>query len=134
MRTFISLTAVVLALALSGCPRTMDRPSTLTRLRAAIDEEVAGPVVLEDHNQLVEDIVQTAVLEGMYESEIQEAIGRGDDCGVREMCRDHGFRPSDWTYEVGRQPGDPALPAGPTLIIGFDHQGHVVRTYYVTRR
>jgi hypothetical protein len=50
------------------------------------------------------------------------------------MCRDHGFRPSDWTYEVGRQQGDPSLPAGPTLIVGFDHQGHVIRTYYVTRR
>lgn len=123
-----------LVLLVAGCPRTMDRPSTLTRLRSAIDEEVSGAVVLEDHNQLVEDVVSTSVLEGMYESELQEALGRGDECGVRPLCSEHGFRASDWTYEVGRQAGDPALPAGPTLIVGFNRQGRVERTYYMTRR
>ena len=134
MKTLSPFVLALVVVSTTGCPMTMDRPSTLTRLRAAIDEAVEGPTVLEDHNQLVEDIVRSAVFEGMYESQIQESLGRGDDCGVREMCREHGFRESDWTYEVGRQPGDPSLPAGPTLIIGFDRQGHVSRTYYVTRR
>jgi hypothetical protein len=134
MKTLSGWALALTMLVISGCPMTMDRPSTLTRLRTAIDEEVAGPTVLEDHNQLVEDIVRSSVFEGMYESEVQEALGRGEDCGVRELCRDHGFRPSDWTYEVGRLEGDPSLPAGPTLVIGFNRQGRVDRTYYVTRR
>jgi len=112
----------------------MDRSTTLPRLQRAIGEEVSGTVVLEDHNQLVQNIVESGVLEGMFESEVEQALGRGQDCGTRDVCSAHGFRASDWTYEVGHAPGDPSLPAGPTLVVGFDRTGRVDNTYYQVRR
>lgn len=125
---------VVAALLFPGCPVTMDRGTTMPRLAQAIGAEVTDAEVLENHNQLVEDIVRSGVMEGMFESEVTEAIGRGEDCGTRSLCRDHGFRPEDWTYEVGHAPGDPSLPAGPTLVVGFDRTGRVINTYYTERR
>jgi hypothetical protein len=132
--TRLALVATVLAFVLPGCPTTMDRHTTLPRLRTAIEGEVTGTTELEDHNQLVENVVQSGVLEGMFESEVQEALGRGQDCGGREICSAHGFRETDWTYEVGHAPGDPSLPAGPTLVVGFDRTGRVDNTYYQVRR
>lgn len=134
MTRLAALATVLFTFALAGCPTTMDRTTTLPRLRTAIDGEVAGPTDLADHNQLVENVVQSGVLEGMFESEVQEALGRGQDCGTRDICAQHGFRASDWTYEVGHAPGDPSLPAGPTLVIGFDRTGRVDNTYYQVRR
>ncbi len=133
-RPSLAAFACLVALGLSGCPHTMDRSTTLSRLQRAIGEEVTGTVVLEDHNQLVENIVQSGVLEGMFQHEVEEAIGRGTECGTRELCSVHHFRADDWTYEVGHAPGDPTLPAGPTLVVGFDRTGRVDNTYYQVRR
>jgi hypothetical protein len=129
-----SLPLVAIALCVAGCPHTLDRSTTLPRLHAAIDEEVSGPTVLEDHNTLVHDVVESGVLEGMFQQEVQDALGHGAECGTRELCAQHGFRPSDWTYEVGHAPGDPSLPAGPTLVVGFDRTGRVNNAYYSVRR
>ena len=126
--------ALTLALAVAGCPHTMDRATTLPRLHAAIGEEVSGTVVMHDHNELVENVVRSGVLEGMRQDEVQEALGRGQECGARELCHEHGVVASDWTYEVGHAPGDPSLPAGPTLVVGFDRSGHVNNAYYQVRR
>lgn len=113
---------------------TLDRPATLQRLRTAIDAEVTDYTVLEDHNQLAEDVGRSGVLEGMFQQDVQDALGRGADCGVSDICARRGFRPTDWVYELGHAPGDPSLPAGPTLILGFDGTGRVVQTFYLTRR
>ena len=64
-------------------------------------------------------------------SEVEEALGHGEDCGSRPICSDHDFLPTDWIYEVGRRDG---LPWGPTLVIGFDRQGFVGNVYTLTRR
>ncbi|AKF07687.1 hypothetical protein [Sandaracinus amylolyticus] len=129
---------VLLALAAgalsAGCGAATDHTATLARLRDAIDAPIATPTQLEDHNQLVENVVRSGALDGLRQHEVQERIGRGEECGVRALCSEHGFRPSDWVYDVGRDPNDPQLPAGPTLVVGFDQTGHVDGTYYVTRR
>lgn len=132
----LSLTSITsLSPSLVGCGGApIDRDGTLTRLQGAIEAEVSSATILEDHNQLVEDVSRGRVLEGMFQHELRARIGRGSDCGVSELCRRHGFRPSDWIYDVGRAPGDPALPAGPSLIVGFDSSGRVDATFYVTRR
>ena len=130
MTRTLPLLAVLFSLA--GCPTTADR-STLPRLHAAISEEVSGPTVLDEHNHLVESVVQSTVLEGMFQQEVQDALGRGTECGTRELCAQHGFRPTDWTYDVGYAPGHPDLPAGPTLVVGFDRTGRVINTYYQVR-
>jgi hypothetical protein len=128
-RTFV----FAIAFALSGCPPHVDRASTLPRLHTAIGEEVSGATVLDAHNQLVRDVVESGVLEGMFQQEVQDALGRGTECGTRELCAQHGFRATDWTYDVGHAPGDPNLPAGPTLVVGFDRTGRVHDTYYSVR-
>lgn len=117
-----------------GCGAAVDRTATLARLHDAIGAEVTDETVLEDHNRLVEDVVSSGVLEGLFQREVTERIGRGQECGSSELCADHGFRPTDWMYDIGHAPGDPDLAAGPTLIVGFDTSGRVVDTYYRTRR
>lgn len=123
---------VLLAAILPACGgASVDRESTLTRLHAALEEDVAEPTVLEDHNQLVETIRDGNVLDGMRRSEVQAALGRGQECGTNNLCAQHGFRDTDWMYEVGRRDG---LPWGPTIIVGFDRQGIVDGVYTLTRR
>jgi hypothetical protein len=128
---FLSLTALAAAPA---CGASVDRPSTLRRLRSAIEAEVSDQTVLEDHNQLAEDVGRSGVLEGMFQHELQEALGRGTNCGASELCARHDFRATDWMYELGHAPGDPDLAAGPTLLVGFDSTGRIDRTFYLTRR
>ena len=119
---------------LTACPPAVDRPGTLRQLRAALDAEVSDATVLESQNQLAEDASRGGALEGMFQHELSDALGRGDNCGTSELCARHDFRSTDWVYELGHAPGDPDLAAGPTLIIGFDSTGRVDRTFYLTRR
>lgn len=135
MRTLLPIaTAITLAAAAPSCGPGVDHTPTLHRLRDAIEAPIRDPSQLEDHNQLVEDVVRQGALEGLRQHEVQARIGRGAQCGVRPLCAEHGFRASDWVYDVGRDPTNPDLPAGPTLIVGFDAQGFVNGTYYSVRR
>ena len=70
----------------------------------------------------------------MRQHEVDELLGRGQECGSSDICARHDFAPNDYIYEVGRDPNDPSLPAGPTLLVGFDRQGVCDRTFYLTRR
>lgn len=121
------------AALLLGCGPAVDRERTLGRLRAAITEEIATPEQAQAHNDLVVQVREAGLLEGLRMHEVQEWLGRGQQCGARPICAEHGFRPDDWIYEVGRQAGHPALPAGPTLIVGFGQHGVVDRVYTRTR-
>lgn len=131
MIRMVCMISVCGGLALAACGPGVDREGTLTRLRAAIDEDVSEPTVLEDHNQLVENVRDGNVFDGMRRSEVEAALGRGQECGARELCAQHGFRDTDWVYEVGRRDD---LPWGPTIIVGFDRQGIVDNVYTLTRR
>lgn len=121
-------------LGAAGCGPAIDREATLGRLRDALGAEVTGVVVLEDHNRLAEDVSRAGLLEGLFQRELVARIGRGQNCGTSALCARHGFRPTDWLYDVGHAPGDPELPAGPTLLVGFDTTGRVDRTFSMTRR
>lgn len=129
-----SIATLMVLLSLPGCGgASVDREETLTRLRSALSAELAqgDNVTLEDHNQLVESIRDGNVLDGMRRSEVEEALGRGQECGNRPLCADHGFGETGWVYEVGQREG---VAWGPTLIIGFDRQGIVDNVYTLTRR
>ncbi len=124
---------VVSAVGLAGCgAATVDRSSP-DRLRTAIGAEVTDSDVLASHNRIVREVVDGGALEGLRTFEVEERIGRGTQCGIREACLDRGFRSSDWIYDVGHQPGEPDLAAGPLLLVGFDTAGIVERTHYVVR-
>ena len=105
----------------------------LAELREAMQRELpAGDAeTLEDHNRLVETVRDGNVFDGMRRSEVQEKIGRGQECGARDLCGRNGFRPDDWVYEIGQREG---VAWGPTMIIGFDRQGIVDHVYTLTRR
>ena len=111
----------------------MDRESTLSELREALTAELApdDSSALGEHNELVVRVRDGNVLDGMRRSEVQESLGRGQDCGTRPICSEHGFEPDDWIYEVGRRDG---LPWGPSLVVGFDRQGIVDGVYTLTRQ
>lgn len=127
--------SLLVAGADAGCGAgSADHTATLARLRDAISAPVRDETQMEDHNQLVENVVQSGALEGLRSYEVEERIGRGEECGIREICSSRGFRATDWFYDVGRNPNDPDLPAGPTLIVGFDSTGIVDRAFFVTRR
>ena len=126
--------SIALAGAQSGCGPAADHTATLTRLREAITTPIRDETQMEDHNQLVENVVNAGALEGLRRYEVEERIGRGEECGVRELCSSRHFLPTDWFYDVGRNATDPQLPAGPTLLVGFDSTGIVDRAFYVTRR
>lgn len=133
--TRLALAASALtAAAICACGPPPDHSATLARLRDAITAPIETPTQLEDHNQLVESVSESNALDGLRQFEVQERIGRGEQCGARQICEERGFRPTDWVYDVGRDPSDPQLPAGPTLIVGFDTTGIVDRVYFRTRR
>jgi hypothetical protein len=128
MKRLIVLT--LFCAAIPACGPGVDREATLTRLRAALEADVTDEDVLREHNELVTTVREGSVLHGMRRSEVQERLGRGQECGVRELCAEHGFTPTDWTYEVGQRDG---MAWGPTLIVGFDRQGIVDGVYTLTR-
>lgn len=130
-RVTLSL-SLVLACAAVGCGPGVDRQDTLSRLRDAITEELppGDTDTLGEHNQLVLTVRDGNVLDGMRRHEVEEAIGRGQECADRALCAENGFNPTDWTYEIGRRDG---MAWGPTLIVGFDRQGFVDGIYTLTR-
>lgn len=131
-RTLVSLVCLASALAAPGCGAAIDREATLTHLREAMQEEipVGDAAVLGDHNHLVESARDGNVFDGMRRSEVEDALGRGQECGSRELCSRGGFAPTDWVYEIGQRDG---VAWGPTVIIGFDRQGIVDNVYTLTR-
>jgi hypothetical protein len=129
MRSRLALLAL-----LAACGPAVDREGSLARLRAALEAEVSDASVLEGNNQLAEEVSRGGVLEGMFQHELAARLGRGQSCGANGLCARRDFRATDWIYEIGHAPGDPDLPAGPTLIVGFDSTGRVDRTFYLTRR
>ncbi|MGE0788720.1 MAG: hypothetical protein AB7S26_23815 [Sandaracinaceae bacterium] len=125
---------LALALCLGACGgASVDRDTTLARLRNALSEEIAqgDTATLEDHNQLVEQVRDHGLLDGLRRSEVEQYLGRGQECGTRPICSEHGFDGNAWIYEVGRRDG---LPWGPTIVVGFGQQGFVEDIYTLTRR
>lgn len=129
-----ALLGLALLGCIAGCGARQDHTATLHSLHEAMSAEVTDAEVLERHNRLAEDVVNGGALDGMFQRDVVAAIGRGQECGGRVICAEHDFRAADWVYDVGHAPGDPGLPAGPTLIVGFDHTGRVDRTFFLTRR
>ena len=119
-------------LALAACGPGIDRPGTLRQLQAAMRETVDTPGVRTSHNDLVKNVAEHGVLEGMTRDEVRELIGPGTDCSASQLCRDQEFEGDDWVYAVGVEP-QTNFGHVPTLIVGFDTLGKVSRTWYRMR-
>lgn len=100
------------------------------QLRAAIDTPLDSQEKSAEHSRLVEDVLESGALSGMTRSEVEAAIGRGDDCSRHPQCGEQEFEDDDWYYSVGRMGETPAPGVGtPVLIVGFDRFGKVERTW-----
>lgn len=112
---------------LVGCGAATPREDLLPRLQAAIDAPVSSTDQSHEHSRLVEEVVRTDALMGKTRQEVMRAIGKGEECSLHPRCDEHGFDDSDWFYQVGQLGG--AQP--PYLIVGFDREGRVGRTWYL---
>ncbi len=125
-RSLVGLTVSLLCLA--GCGGASQGGSELLpQLRAAMGKPVDSMDQSKAHSRLVEDALESNALSGMNRAEVEAAIGRGDECSRHPRCAEQNFQNDDWYYDVG------TLGAGgaqlPVLIVGFDHTGHVTRTW-----
>ncbi|MFW6049639.1 MAG: hypothetical protein ACODAU_00615 [Myxococcota bacterium] len=120
-------TVVAVALLSGACTHvgSESRDNLLSNLRGAMNRPVDTEERSRGHSRLVEDVVQSGVLQNMTRGEVAEAIGRGDPCSRHPKCAELGFEGDDWFYQVGAMGGVQA----PILIVGFDHTGQVVRTW-----
>jgi outer membrane protein assembly factor BamE (lipoprotein component of BamABCDE complex) len=93
---------------------------------------MAAPVASSDdtvrHSQLVENVVEADVLEGMTRDEVRAKIGAGDPCSRHPRCAENEFEEDDWFYTVGEM-GESDAAQAPILIVGFDRFGKVHRTW-----
>ncbi|MFW5875818.1 MAG: hypothetical protein ACOCXM_03715 [Myxococcota bacterium] len=124
---FGCLLALALALSSAGCATVggESRDNLLSDLKGAMARPVDGKERSRAHSSLVEDVVETDLLQGMSRGQVAEAIGRGEPCSRHPRCDELGFEGNDWFYHVGPSRG----ARSPILIVGFDRTGHVVRTW-----
>lgn len=116
------------AISLAACGATMTREEGLPQLRAAIERPISSPEESQENSRLVEAILDNTLLHGMFRAEVEEAIGRGDQCSRHPRCAEHGYHGDDWFYTVG-QMGEGRTGALPILIVGFDTSGRVTKTW-----
>ncbi|MBW2463482.1 MAG: hypothetical protein JRH11_17660 [Deltaproteobacteria bacterium] len=126
--TLVSSSLFTLVITLAGCGATMSREEGLPQLRAAIERDISSPEESQENSRLVEAILDNTLLHGMFRAEVEEAIGRGDQCSRHPRCQEHGYDGNDWFYTVG-QMGDGRTGALPILIVGFDTSGRVTKTW-----
>jgi hypothetical protein len=119
-------------LGLAGCGAAVNHDQTLAELRAAIAAPVTTPGDRQAHNDLVVRVTDEGALEGLLRDEVTAKIGRGRDCSEFPLCLEREFEADDWVYEVGTDPAG-GVARMPTLIVGFDASGRVMRTTYITR-
>lgn len=124
----------LLAFLVPGCGgASVDSEATFAALRDAMTEEIPPDddgTILGRHNEVVTQARDGGIFDGMRRFEVEEKLGRGQECASRALCADHGFGPTAWVYEIGRRDG---LPWGPTIIVGFDRQGIVDNVFTLTR-
>jgi hypothetical protein len=125
MRT--ALLPLILLAAACG-PKAAPATETLPKLRNAIDGTVTTPEQNKANSDLVQQISDEGHLLGLTRVEVEERLGKGDDCARHPLCGEQGFDPSDLYYEIG-QPGEGYMRMRPALIVGFDRFGKSVRTY-----
>ena len=127
LSSFVFVVSVALA---CGGP-AMPREEALAKLRTAISDPVSSPEQSQENSRLVETILDDQVLHGMFRAEVEEKIGRGDECSRHPRCQENGFSGDDWFYTVGTM-GEGRTGALPELIVGFDTSGRVVKTWNLT--
>lgn len=125
----VLLGGAALSLLLAACggppPSAHD---TLPRLKNALHQPVSTPEQNKANSELAIQVSEYKHLEGLTRLEVEEKVGKGADCSEHPMCKERGFYPDDWYYEVGTE-GSTYLRHRPALIVGFNRFGKVERTF-----
>ena len=123
--------AAPLAFAGLGCAGASSQSGAelLSQLSAAMATPVDSIETSHTHSRTTMEVVETGALERMNRVEVQAAIGRGDSCSRHPRCAEEGFSSNDWFYTIGSLGSTGAT--APILIVGFDREGIVDRTWYL---
>jgi hypothetical protein len=133
-RTFIrALAAFVPGGLCLACAHGPTAQETLPRLRAALDQPVSSAEQNKQNSDLVVRVSEDKHLEGLTRLEVEEKIGKGENCSKHPICKERGFWEDDWYYEIGTE-GSTYLRHRPALILGFNRFGKVERTFVLEVR
>ena len=126
------MTTVCCALFVAACGGgpAVDRTASLASLRTAIETSVTSAEQSADHSRRMAVVADNNLLRDMTRAEVQDAIGRGDDCARHPRCSENGFEGDDWHYTIGSM-GEGHSGHLPVLIVGFDRTGRVSQVFTV---
>ena len=120
---------LLLVAAIAGCGGPTTPPTEVrSSLRRAIETPVESAEQAAELSRLVEAALEDDVFRRMRRSEVEDAVGRGDDCARHPRCQQNGFADNDWFYEVGQPIGGFPGPV-PIMIIGFDREGRADKAW-----
>jgi hypothetical protein len=114
----------------AACGSTSDIPQKewLRRLSDTIHSRVDSREANQRNSRTVEQALDEYALKNLMRFEVKSAIGSGQRCGQHPKCQELGFQSDDLYYTVGE--GDETkIGKRPMLIIGFDHEGNVLRVW-----
>jgi hypothetical protein len=118
----------VLVLCATACAKQPTAYETLPQLKQALVTPVSSDEQNKQHSALAELVSEQGHLEGLTRLQVEEKVGRGDDCERHPLCGERGFEDDDWYFEVGEQ-GQSYVRYRPALIVGFNRFGTVERTF-----
>jgi hypothetical protein len=117
-------------LAIAGCahaPSPEQAAQLRHQLRDAMNAQVSTREQRDEQSRLLVDVVDKGALSGLDRDQIRAAFGPGEACRI-DLCSQHGFRESDWYYEIGHAEGD-QIKQLPVLIVGFDPHERAARVW-----
>lgn len=123
------LATSALSCLLFACKSGPSAQETLPKLRAAMDTTVESPEQNDEYSALTEQVSEQRHLHGLTRIELEQRLGRGDECSRHPICGERGFEPNDVYYEVGRASDSYVVRYRPALIVGFNRFGKVERTF-----
>jgi hypothetical protein len=128
--TNICQVVLVALIVCTACGATSDVPRKewLRRLSDAIQSRVDSREANQQNSRIVEQALNENALKNMMRFEVKRALGSGQACGQHPKCQELGFQSDDLYYTVGE--GDETkIGKRPMMIVGFDHEGNVIRVW-----
>lgn len=128
--TRICQTLFITLFICTACGATSDasRKEWLRRLKDAIHSQVDSRETNQKNSRTVEQALDEEALKNLMRFQVKRALGSGHTCEQHPRCQQLGFQSDDLYYTVGE--GDETkIGKRPMLIVGFDHEGNVVRVW-----
>jgi hypothetical protein len=123
------LVAVAMALGIAcGASSDIPREEWLHRLNAAIHSSVSSRETNRQNSQRVEQALEQNPLERMKRIQVNNVLGPSTPCGAHPKCKELGFSADDVYYTVG-DGNEKEVGKRPMIIVGFDHEGFVIRVW-----